>query len=91
MTVFSEEEEEDESQDYIWDLFEKGEEYGEEYAEKGIKRIKDIAGDDIPLIKAGSLAMLAFGIRSYKELLFERVWQPTTTWPRTIRQVSMAP
>ena len=70
MSVSKSGEEEDESQDYIWDLFEKGEEYGEEYAEKGIKRIKDIAGDDIPLIKAGSLAMLAFGIRSYKEFVF---------------------
>ena len=70
MSVSKSGEEDDESEDYLWDLFEKGEEYGEEYAEKGIKRIKDLAGDDIPLIKAGSLAMLAFGIRSYKELLF---------------------
>lgn len=70
MSVSKSGEEDDESEDYLWDLFEKGEEYGEEYAEKGIKRIKDLAGDDIPLIKAGSLAMLAFGIRSYKEFVF---------------------
>ena len=55
------------SKDYLWDFFEKGEDYGEEYAGRGIK---EFAGSEIPLIKAGSLAMLAFGIRSYKELLF---------------------
>ena len=52
--------------DLVWGFFEEG----EEYAEKYVPAIKRLAGDDIPLIKAGSLAILAFGIRSYKEFLF---------------------
>ena len=58
---------ESESQDYLWGYFEAGEDFAEEYAEKGLKKL---AGGDIPLIKAGSLAILAFGIKSYKEFLF---------------------
>ena len=57
----------DETTDYFWDIFEKGEEFAEEYTGKGIKKF---AGDDIPVIKAGSLAILAYGIRSYGEFLF---------------------
>ena len=57
----------DPSKDYVWEFFERGEEFGEKYTNRGIKQF---AGSEIPLIKAGSLAMLAFGIRSYKELLF---------------------
>ncbi len=52
--------------DVLWGFFEEG----EEYAEKYVPALKKMAGDDIPLIKAGSLAILAFGIRSYKEFLF---------------------
>ena len=58
---------ESESQDYLWGYFEAGEDFAEEYAEKGLKKL---AGGEIPLIKAGSLAILAFGIKSYKEFLF---------------------
>ena len=61
------EEPESESKDYLWGFFEQGEEFAEDLVGT---RIKDYAGDDIPLIKAGSLAMLAFGIRSYRELMF---------------------
>ena len=61
------EEPESEKKDLLWGFFEQGEEFAEEYIGTGIK---DFAGDDIPIIKAGSLAMLAFGIRSYRELLF---------------------
>ena len=58
---------ESESKDALWGVFEQGEDYAE-----GVigTRIKDYAGDDIPIIKAGSLAILAFGIRSYRELVF---------------------
>ena len=58
---------ESENKDYLWGFFEQGEDYAE-----GVigTRIKDYAGDDIPIIKAGSLAILAFGIRSYRELMF---------------------
>ena len=52
--------------DVLWGFFEEG----EEYAEKYVPAMKRLAGDEIPLIKAGSLAILAFGIRSYKEFLF---------------------
>ena len=61
------EEPESEKKDLLWGFFEQGEEFAEEYIGTGIK---DFAGDDIPIIKAGSLAMLAFGIRSYRELMF---------------------
>ena len=61
------EEPESASKDYLWGFFEQGEEFAEEWIGT---RIKDYAGDDIPIIKAGSLAMLAFGIRSYRELMF---------------------
>ena len=42
-------------------------ESGEEYMEKQWAKIKP---DEIPVIKTASLALLAFGIKSYKELLF---------------------
>ena len=58
---------ESESKDALWGFFEQGEEFAEDLVGT---RIKEYAGDDIPLIKAGSLAMLAFGIRSYRELMF---------------------
>ena len=58
---------ESESKDYLWGFFEQGEDFAEDLVGT---RIKEYAGDDIPLIKAGSLAMLAFGIRSYRELMF---------------------
>ena len=58
---------ETESGDYVWDLFEKGEGFAEEYVHKGFK---ELSGGDIPLIKAGSLALLAVGVKSYKEFLF---------------------
>ena len=58
---------ESESKDYLWGFFERGEDYAEEYVGAGMK---ELAGKEIPLIKAGSLAILAFGIRSYKEFLF---------------------
>ena len=58
---------ESESKDYLWGFFEQGEDFAEDLVGT---RIKEFAGDDIPLIKAGSLAMLAFGIRSYRELMF---------------------
>ena len=58
---------ESESQDHLWGFFEQGEEFAEEYVGTGIKKL---AGKEIPLIKAGSLAILAYGIRSYREFLF---------------------
>ena len=61
------EEPESENKDFLWGFFEQGEEYAEEWIGT---RLKDYAGDDIPIIKAGSLAILAFGIRSYRELVF---------------------
>ena len=61
------EEPESASKDYLWGFFEQGEDFAEDLVGT---RIKDYAGEDIPLIKAGSLAMLAFGIRSYRELMF---------------------
>lgn len=61
---------EHDKKDYLWGYLEAGEEFAEEYAGEGLKKL---AGDDIPLIKAGSLAMLAFGIKSYREFLFGSV------------------
>ena len=61
------EEPESESKDYLWGFFEQGEEFAEEMVGT---RIKDYAGEDIPIIKAGSLAILAFGIRTYREFMF---------------------
>ena len=49
---------ESETSDYLWGYFEAGEDFAEQYAGEGIKKL---AGGDIPLIKAGSLAILAFG------------------------------
>ena len=51
------------TEDYIYPYLVSG----EEFAEKGWAKIKP---DEIPVIKTASLALLAFGIRSYKELLF---------------------
>ena len=58
---------ESETKDYLWEMMESGEEFVEQYTGEGIKKF---AGEDIPVIKAGSLAILAFGIRSYGEFLF---------------------
>ena len=55
---------EDANQDYVWDFMEEG----ESYVQSRIKKI--IKSEDIPLIKAGSLALLASGIRSRYELIF---------------------
>jgi hypothetical protein len=61
---------ESDTKDYLWGYVEAGEEFVEGYAEAGLKKL---GKDDIPIIKAGSLAMLAWGIRSYKEFLFGSV------------------
>jgi hypothetical protein len=53
----------DPDEDFLWHYMEEG----ESFAEKQWEKIKP---DDIPVIKTASLALLAFGIRSYKELLF---------------------
>ena len=58
-----------EEPDVLWGFFEEG----EQYAEKYVPAMKRLAGDEIPIIKAGSLAILAFGIRSYREFLFGSV------------------
>ena len=55
-----------EEPDVLWGFFEEG----EQYAEKYVPAMKKLAGDEIPIIKAGSLAILAFGMRSYREFLF---------------------
>ena len=52
-------------------------ESGEKYAEEQWKKIKP---DDIPVIKTASLALLAFGITSYKELLFGSVAMGIYYW-----------
>jgi hypothetical protein len=49
--------------DPLWHYMEEG----ESFAEKQWAKVKP---GDIPVIKTASLALLAFGIRSYKELLF---------------------
>ena len=58
-----------EEPDVLWGFFEEG----EQYAEKYVPAMKRLAGEEIPIIKAGSLAILAFGIRSYREFLFGSV------------------
>ncbi len=49
--------------DFMWGYMESG----EDFMEKQWSKIKP---DDIPIIKTASLGLLAFGITSYKELLF---------------------
>ena len=73
--------------DVLWGFFEEG----EEYAEKYVPAMKRLAGDEIPLIKAGSLAILAFGIRSYRSSYSDRPhWRLIITCLRTMVP-SMAP
>ena len=49
--------------DFLGDYMETGEEFLEQQWSK-------VKPQDIPVIKTASLALLAFGVRSYKELLF---------------------
>jgi hypothetical protein len=59
--------------DFMWGYMESG----ETFIEKQWSKIKP---DDIPIIKTASLALLAFGITSYKELLFGSVAMGIYYW-----------
>jgi hypothetical protein len=59
--------------DFMWGYMEEG----ETYVEKQWAKIKP---DDIPIIKTASLALLAFGITSYKELLFGSISMGVYYW-----------